>query len=142
MRDPKIGKLKQVDIPEMLKEAMLKGGHDDQGHPGTYRTLALLRARCYWYNLEQDVKDHVRRCERCLLSKPLKVQTPLGSLVAHKPLEVLSIDFTLMDKASDGRENVLVLTDSFTKWTVAVATRDQQVVTVARVLVRDWFSKF
>ena len=142
LRDPKIGKLKQVVIPEMLKEAMLKGCHDDQGHPGTDRTLALLRARCYWYNLEQDVKDHVRRCERCLLSKPLKVQTPLGSLVAHKPLEVLSIDFTLMDKASDGRENVLVLTDSFTKWTVAVATRDQQAVTVARVLVRDWFSKF
>ena len=44
--------------------------------------------------------------------------------------------------ASDGRENVLVVTDIFTKFTQAFATRDQRAQTVARILVKEWFLKF
>lgn len=33
--------------------------------------------------------------------------------MASKPLEVIAIDFTVLDKVSDGRENVLVVTDVY-----------------------------
>ena len=39
-------------------------------------------------------------------------------------------------------EDVLVMTDIFSKYTLAVPTRDQLATTVARVLVVEWFSKF
>ena len=42
----------------------------------------------------------------------------MTSITASKSLEVLAMDFTLLEPASDGRENVLVLTDVFTKFTV------------------------
>lgn len=45
-------------------------------------------------------------------------------------------------KATDGRENVLVITDVFTKFTIAVPTRDQKAVTVAKVLVKHWFQQY
>jgi hypothetical protein len=45
------------------------------------------------------------------------------------------MDFTILEKSSDGRENVLVLTDVFTKFTHAIPTRDQKATTVAKVLV-------
>jgi AAA+ ATPase superfamily predicted ATPase len=51
------------------------------------------------------------------------------------------LDFTFLEKSSDGRENVLVLTDVFTKFTQAIPTRDQKATTVAKVLVKDWFLK-
>ena len=51
------------------------------------------------------------------------------------------MDFTQLEKSSDGRENVLVLTDVFTKFTMAVATKDQKAVTVAKILVKECFHK-
>lgn len=65
--------------------------------------------------------------------------TPLGSIIATKPLEVLAMDFTQLEPASDSQENVLVLTDVFRKFTVAIPTRDQKAVTVAKALIREWF---
>ena len=38
-------------------------------------------------------------------------------LVATKPNELVCMDFTLLEKSSDGIENILVITDAVTKWT-------------------------
>ena len=38
-------------------------------------------------------------------------------LLATKPNELVCMDFTLLEKSSDGIGNVLVITDAFTKWT-------------------------
>ena len=142
VKDPVQGTLHQVVTPEKLKPKMLHGFHDSHGHQGIERTIALIRSRCYWPKLEKDVKDYIKQCERCVLSKPLKLQTPLGNHLASKPLEVLAVDFTLLDKSRDGKENELIMTDAFTKWTMAIPTKDQKAVTVARVLVKEWFTKF
>lgn len=63
----------------------------------------------------------------------------MGSLTASRPLEIIAIDFTLLERASSGQENVLVVTDAFSKFTQAFATADQRVRTVAKVLVEKWF---
>ena len=55
---------------------------------------------------------------------------------------MLAIDFTTLEASADGCENVLVITDVFTKYTVAVATRNQKADTVARVLVQKWFLSY
>jgi hypothetical protein len=66
----------------------------------------------------------------------------MGSLLASRPLEVIAIDFTTLEKARDGREKVLVITDVFSKFTVAIPTKDEKALTVAKVLAKEWFQKF
>jgi hypothetical protein len=57
-------------------------------------------------------------------------------------LEIIAIDFTKLEASSDGKENVLVMTDVFTKYTQAIPTSDQTAPTVAKVLVKEWFQRF
>ena len=65
-----------------------------------------------------------------------------GSLTAQQPLELLCIDFTKADVAKGGKENILVLTDAFSKYSQAIVTNNQKALTIAKILVEKWFSVF
>ena len=84
------------------------------------------------------------QCKWCLISKGdyMEPKTQQGSLVAHQPLELLCIDFTKVDVAKGGKENILVLTDAFSKYSQAFVTNNQKFLTVAKILVEKWFSVF
>lgn len=138
------GNGKEVDLlllPRALKSQVLKAAHNQCGHQGHERTERILRQRCWWPGMQADVKQWITKCERCVVAKGtyLPVKTPMGSILATRPLEVLAMDFTLLEPATDGRENVLVLTDVFTKFTIAIPTRDQKATTVVKSLIKDWF---
>ena len=79
-----------------------------------------------WPTMTCDVQKWCDKCERCCLAKDkqpnLKTYMCRPTLVAAAPLDVLAIDFTVLEPASDGRENVLVITDIFTKFTQAIPT--------------------
>ena len=131
--------IQQLLLPGCLKQTVLRALHDDAGHQGLERTESLVRARCYWPGMHTDIKQWILKCERCTVAKfpHNKVRSPLGRLMASAPLDVIAIDFTMLEPSSDGRENVLVMTDVFTKYTVAVATRNQKPETVAKILVNE-----
>jgi len=134
----------QLVLPGVLKDQVLRSLHDSVGHQAIERTLALVKQRYYWVGMAADVGSWCRNCERCFVAKAPRPKTrPLmGHLMASKPHDILAIDFTMLEKSSDGRENVLVMTDVFSKYTQAIPTRDQTARTVARVLVGEWFVKF
>jgi transposase InsO family protein len=134
---------RQVLLPAVLKSKVLTAVHDDMGHQCAERTYSLLSDRCYWAYMAKEVGDYCTECSRCVLGKAGKTKkTMIGSLLAKKPLDIVSIDFTVLEKGVDNIENVLVITDVFTKFTQAVPTRDQTAKTVARVLVQDWFVRY
>ena len=137
------GEVRQLILPRCLTRQVLQAVHDQAGHQATEKTTSLVRKRCYWPGMAEDVANYCQSCERCRLAKAGKRLHPtIGSLTAARPLEVLAMDFTVLDPSSNGTENVLVLTDVFTKFTQAIPTRDQKAVTVARVLVKEWFVRF
>ena len=100
--------------------------------------MGLLRARVYGPGMFGEVRSYTDACERCTMGRRPSTNTTSGHLIASRPLEVLAINFTKLDQTSDGRENVLVMTDVFSKFTQAVPTRNQEAATVAKVLVYEW----
>ena len=140
VHDNILGDFEQLVLPASLCPDMLQELHDSTGHQGIEHTLAMMRPQVYWPGMTEDVRQYIWAYERCTLGKHAAVYPPMGHLLANRPLQILAIDFTKLDTASDGRENVLVMTDVFTKYTVAVPTGIQEAVTVVQVLVRDWFS--
>jgi transposase InsO family protein len=138
------GAVEQLLIPRDLQSTLLHAVHDLAGHQGQERTYALLAQRAFWPGMRNSVEKHCYQCERCTIAKAPqpKVKPPISSFLAQRPLEVLAMDFTMLEKSSDGKENVLVLTDVFTKFTLAIPTKDQKASTVAKVLVKHWFQYF
>ncbi len=128
----------QLVLPQCLQRNVLSSLHDNHGHQGVERTLHLVRSRCYWPCMAKDIEKWCHECGRCILAKAVqpKVRPFMGSIQASRPHEVVAIDFTVLEPASDGRENVLVLTDVFSKYTQAIPTKDQRASTVAEVLVK------
>ena len=72
----------------------------------------------------------------------MEPKTQQGTLTASQPLELLCIDFTKADPSKGGKENILVLTDAFSKFSQAFVTSSQKALIVAKLLVEKWFSIF
>ena len=72
----------------------------------------------------QDIMEYVTNCHWCHVGKGHYTgpYTQQQSLVANNPLDLLYIDFLNVDPLRDGKENVLILTDVFTKFSQAFVT--------------------
>lgn len=121
-------------LPRSRRSRILEGVHDRMGHLGYERTLDLARERCFWVGMASDVKRHLHRCKRCTLRKTAepKGRTPLTSIRTSRPLELVCLDFLSLEASTGGIENVLVITDHFTRHAQAYPTRDQTAATVAK----------
>ena len=72
--------------------------------------------------------------------EPIRILKPkIRQLESNNPLDLLCLDFTKIDPSKTGKENVLVMTDAFSKFSVAVVTPNQKALTVAKALVEKWF---
>ncbi|KAL7833124.1 hypothetical protein SRHO_G00301420 [Serrasalmus rhombeus] len=95
-KDPLSGKRRhQYVVPASLIELALQGVHDDAGHQGQSRTLYLARQRFFWVDMEQDIREYVKHCKRCVVSKTPEPEgrAPLESVRTSRPLELVCIDF-------------------------------------------------
>ena len=99
--------------------------HDQVGHQTTERTRDCPY-QIFWPGKARDVEEHCKICKPCMLAEAGKQCRPMiGSFTASRPLEVLAIDCTLLNGASNCLENVLVITDIFTNLIQAAPTCDE-----------------
>ena len=131
----------QLILPIKYQAQVLKLLHDGQGHQGLERTLALCQERFYWNTLFQDVTNYVKTCPQCQTVKGdyTDPKTKLGTIIANNPMDLLCIDFTKVDPSKSSKENIVVLTDAFTKFSQALITPNQKALTIAKILVDKWF---
>lgn len=125
----------QLVLPEECRSEALYQLHDQMGHLGIERTLDLARSRFYWPRMSVDIHHKVKNCERCVRRKaqPDKA-APLVNIKTSRPLELVCMDFLSLEPDRSKTKDILVLTDHFTKYAVAVPTPNQKAKTVAKCL--------
>ena len=110
------------------------------GHLGRDRSLELLRERFYWVGMQKSVVDYIAQCDRCIRRKDYhSPRAPLVNTQTSQPIELVCIDFLKLEPSKGGIENVLVVTDHFTKYALAYPTRNQTASTTAKVLFDNFF---
>ena len=131
----------QLVVPSSHRSLALQGIHDELFHVGLRESLTQLKCRFYWPFMNMDLEDKIRNCVRCIQKGAKAQKAPMKTIVTTYPLELLSIDFLTIECKGE-KQNVLVMMDHFTKFGVAICTRDQTAKTVARVLWYNFFMTY
>ena len=97
--------------------------------------------------MAEDCKALVCGCPRCLTFKGAIPKAPLHPIRVHAPLELVHVDFTSMESTMElskppSIKNMLVIMDHFTRYALAVVTKNQTANTVARVLYERFIMVF
>ena len=123
-------------VPFTHQHAALNGVHQDAGHQGQQRMLALTQQHFWWPKMDDDCLALVRGCQRCKIFKGVVGKALLCPIQAYAPLELVHIDFTSIETTMELNQppsvkNVLFLMDHFTRYAMAFVTKDQKTKTVA-----------
>ena len=121
-------------LPAMQRKAALKGCHDEVGHLGLGHMLDLMCNRLYWPYMAAQAKEHIGKCHSCLAFKAKQPKAPLENIMATHPLELVHLNCLCLEPGKGLEENVLVVTNHFTRYTQVYVTKIQMAQTTARTL--------
>ena len=118
----------QLVLPTAQREVALRGCHDEVGYLGLECMLDLMHDRFFWPHMTVQAKEHIGKCHPFLAFKARQPKAPLENIMATHPLELVHLDYLCLE------ENVLVITDHFTRYAQAYVTRTQMAQTMAKTL--------
>ena len=82
----------------------------------------------------QEATQYVGKCSRCLRRKTTPQVAPLQPINVTQPLELVHMDYLSLDPFKGNIENVLVITDHFTRYALAYPSKTQTAQATARIL--------
>ena len=95
--------------------------------------------------MRQDVEMWCKSCIKCSLCKnPIpKIKGPVGTVQAGEPNERIAMDILgPLPETDNHNKYILVVTDYLSKFVESYAITNQEAVTVANVLVRNFFLRY
>ena len=134
-------------VPMGQCHLVLNGVHRDAGHQGQQQTLALTQERFWWPIMAEDCCTIVKGCPCCQVFEGEVPRAPLCPIWAYAPLELVHLDYTSIESMMELKKppvvkNVLVMTGHFTRYALAVVTKDQTTRTVTKAFYECFIAVF
>ena len=138
----------QLALPACKRNDVLAAYHDCKaggGHFGIKRTFASIKQKYWWPKMYQQVKDYISTCDVCQRAKVSRTRhsVPLNPLPIEDVFSRIHIDILCsLPKTKEGFQYVLLIVDSFSKWTEAFPLRTQEAKEVADILYNEIFTRY
>ena len=134
----------QLVLPQVMKDTIYEQLHINMGHLGPDRVFELARQRVYWPGMHREIADFISNRCQCLARKKPRVlpQAPMQSIITSAPMDLVAFDYLHLEKSSGGYEYIMIISDHFTRYTQAYATRNKSSVTAAKCFYDDFVLKF
>ena len=129
----------QLILPGHLTKKVLNSCHDQVG---ILRTLSLLRERFCWPGMHKQATLYVSKCQYCLKRKAIPDVAPLQPIIASQPMELVHMDFLSIEPSKGNIENVLVITDHFTRYAQTYPSKIQTAQATAKLLWENFIRHY
>ena len=70
------------------------------------------------------------------------MRAPLVNITSHYPLKLVCIDYLTLKQSQGNILNILVITDHFNRFAIAIPTKNQTAKTSADVLYREFVARY
>src|SRR4051812_42759189 len=107
--------------------ALLYMMHNDptSGHFSADTMFTKIKARYYWPQYYEDIKEYVKTCDACQRRGRSKRNNLLHPIPVHSPFYQIGIDFVgPLPRTQRGKKYILVAMDYLTKWPEAQAVAE------------------
>lgn len=135
----------KIVVPKDLRKDILHDYHDKAtaGHLGVFKTYQRLKQKYYWPKMRSDTASYVRHCKICQATKYEQTK-PTGHMGSRRgvdePFKMISADLMgPFPRSTNGYKYLLVVTDSFTKFTLLRPLRAATAKNVAEYLEEEVF---
>ena len=105
---------------EKLKLEIAESEHDSKfaGHFGRHKTLELITQNLFWPKMDEWIRNYIRSCDTCQRNKSSRhakygLLQPLDT--PYAPWRSILVDFIVGIPESEGRNQIMVVVDRFTK---------------------------
>ena len=115
----------QLVMPPSFRTKAIESCHQAEDL-GQDRVPELLRDQIYWPEMHTDVASYINSCLRCLKRKSQPDEAPLLNIEVNQPLELIHLDYLKIKPSKGNVENVLIITDHFTRYAQAFPSKLKQ----------------
>ncbi|UYV70298.1 hypothetical protein LAZ67_7002452 [Cordylochernes scorpioides] len=130
----------KIILPKPLIQQLLQTVHTQYNHPGISQMSRLISTQYYWQGMSKDIKQKVKTCPTCQLTKR-PVGPTYGELSqppeSKEPFDLLSLD-TIAGFAKYGNTKIYlhVVVDHFSRYAGAFPSKSTSTTTYQQVLKR------
>ncbi|UYV62694.1 hypothetical protein LAZ67_2001595 [Cordylochernes scorpioides] len=131
----------KIIIPKPLIQKLLQTVHTQYNHPGISQMSRLISTQYYWQGMSKDIKQKVKTCTTCQLTK-----RPLGPTYgelsqppeAKEPFDLLSLD-TIAGFAKYGNTKIYlhVVVDHFSRYAWTFPSKSTSIITYQQIVYRN-----